>query len=73
VEGSYRAWIGRVVDLIEEGKADGSIPGAVDATSAGWRLAATADGLDSLLYLRLVDREQAGELMRGAIARELHG
>ena len=25
VERSYRAWLGRVVDLIEEGKADGSI------------------------------------------------
>ncbi len=71
VERSYRVWLGRVVDLIEEGQADGSIPAAVESTPAGWRLAAVADGLDSLLYLGLVDREQARELMRGAIAREI--
>lgn len=71
VERSYRVWLGRVVDLVEEGQADGSIPDAVEATQAGWRLAAVADGLDSLLYLGLVDREQARELMRGVIAREL--
>ena len=45
--------------LIEEGKADGSIAADVDAASAGWRLAAAADGLDSLLYLGLVDRDEA--------------
>lgn len=71
VERSYRAWLGRVVDLIDEGRADGSIPGAVEATPAGWRLAAVADGLDSLLYLGLVDREQARELIRSSIVREL--
>ena len=71
VEHSYRAWLGRVVSLIEEGQADGSVPAGVDAEAAGWRLAAAADGLDSLLYLGLADRERAAELMRGAIAREL--
>ena len=71
VERSYRVWLGRVVELIEEGQADGSVPDAVDSTQAGWRLAAAADGLDSLLYLGLADREQARALMRGAIAREL--
>ena len=71
VERSYRAWLGRVVDLIEEGRADGSVSTGVDATSAGWRLAAVADGLDSLLYLGLLDREQARELMQSAITGEL--
>ncbi len=73
VERSYRVWLGRVVELIEEGQADRSISAAVDATAAGWRLAAAADGLDSLLYLGLVDREQARELMQGAISRDLGG
>ena len=73
VERSYRAWLGRVVDLIEEGKADGSIAAGVDATSTGWRLAAAADGFDSLLYLALVDRDDAVRLMRETIARELAG
>lgn len=71
VERSYRAWLRRVVELIEEGKKDGSIPAEVDARPAGWRLAAASDGLDSLLYLGLVDREQARTLMQGSIAREL--
>ena len=71
VERSYRAWIDRVVGLIDEGKVDGSIAGHVDAKSAGWRLAAAADGLDSLLYLRLLERDDAVRLMRQTIALEL--
>ena len=71
VERSYRAWLARLVGLIDGGRADGSIPAAVEAEPAGWRLAAAADGLDSLLYLGLVDRERAAKLMRGAIALEL--
>jgi AcrR family transcriptional regulator len=68
---SYRAWIERIVALIGVGREDGSVPEKVDAEHAGWRLAAAADGLDSLLYLGLVDREGARELIRGSIAREL--
>ena len=71
VEQSYGVWIGRLVDLVEEGHADGSIPLSVDALAAGWRLAAVGDGLDSLLYLGLVDRDRAWELMLGSIRREL--
>jgi len=71
VERSYRAWLARLVGLIDDGRADGSIPAAVEPEPAGWRLAAAADGLDSLLYLGLADREQAASLMRGAIALEL--
>ena len=73
VERSYRAWLTRVVDLIEEGRTDGSIAGGVDPVAAGWRLAAVADGLDSLLYLGLVDRGQARELMQSSVDRELGG
>ncbi len=71
VEESYRESIGSLVALIEEGRADGSIPAAVDATSAGWRLSAVADGLDSLLYLDLIDRDAVTELLKSAIVREL--
>lgn len=71
VERSYRAWLARLVGSIEAGIADGSIPAGVDATAAGWRLAAAGDGLDSLLYLGLVDRDEAARLMRGAVALEL--
>ena len=51
--------------------ADGSIPALVDATAAGWRLEAVADGLDSLLYLGLLEPERVGELLLSAIVREL--
>ena len=68
---SYRTWLAQIVELVEEGRADGSIPGSVDATQAGWRLAAVGDGLDSMLYLGLVDRESARELILGSLEREL--
>jgi AcrR family transcriptional regulator len=68
---SYRIWLDQIVQLVEEGRADGSIPGTVDATRAGWRLAAVGDGLDSMLYLGLVDRDAARDLMLGSLAREL--
>ena len=71
VEESYRESIGSLVALIEEGRADGSIPTAVDATPAGWRLSAVADGLDSLLYLDLIDRDEVTELLKSSIDREL--
>ena len=71
VENSYRESIARIVDLIEEGRADGSISAAVDATAAGWRLVAVGDGLDSLLYLGLIEGGRVGELLLSAIAREL--
>jgi len=73
VENSYRESIARIIDLIEEGRADGSIPAAVDATAAGWRLVAVGDGLDSLLYLGLLEPDRVGELLLSAIQRELDG
>jgi len=71
VEDSYRASIDRLVELIDAGRADGSIPASVDATAAGWRLEAVGDGLDSLLYLGLLEPERVPELLLSAIVREL--
>ena len=72
VERSYRAWLGRVVDLIEEGQADGSIGRERRCRSrrAGGS-PPPRDGFDSLLYLDLVDRDQAVRLDAEPIAREL--
>ena len=70
VERSYRTWLARLVGLIDEGVRTGRFPDG-RGEPAGWRLAAAADGLDSLLYLGLVDRERAASLMRGAIVLEL--
>ena len=58
VQERYRAWIERIVRLLDEGRDDGSVPASVDPAGAGWRLAAAADGLDSILYLGLLDRDE---------------
>ena len=71
VTSSYRAWLDRLRQLVEGGRRDGSIPKAVVATETAWRLAAIGDGLDSMLYLGLLDREDARQLMLGSVRREL--
>ena len=71
VQERYRAWAERIVRLLDEGREDGSVPSAVDPVGAGWRLAASADGLDSILYLGLLDRAGARELLSSCMQREL--
>lgn len=73
VEHYYRAWLERIVALVEEGRSDGSVPKGVNAADAGWRLAAAADGFDALLYVGLATREDARRLLLGALQRELAG
>jgi AcrR family transcriptional regulator len=68
VDASYRAWLDRLAALVESGHADGSIPEAVDAQDTAWRLAAVADGLDSMLYIGLLERGRAAELLRNELA-----
>ena len=68
VDASYRAWLDRLAALVESGHADGSIPVEVDAQDAAWRLAAVADGLDSMLYIGLLERERALDLLRNELA-----
>jgi AcrR family transcriptional regulator len=67
----YREWADRIVRLLDEGRADGSVPAHVDPEASGLRLAAVADGLDSMLYLRLVDRPTARGLLASCLEREL--
>jgi AcrR family transcriptional regulator len=67
----YREWAERIVRLLDEGRRDGSVPLSVDPEAAGWRLAAVADGLDSVLYLGLLDRERARQLLEVCVDREL--
>lgn len=71
VQDAYRAWMQRLVALIEEGRNDGSISNEVSARQAGRRLAAFADGIDSMLFLGLTDRAKARRLLRESIEREL--
>jgi AcrR family transcriptional regulator len=71
VQERYRAWTERIVRLLEEGRKDGSVAPSVDPAGAGWRLAAAADGVDSILYLGLLDRAEARSLLSSCIDREL--
>jgi AcrR family transcriptional regulator len=71
VQERYRAWGDRIVRLLDEGRTDGSVPSSVDPAAAGWRLAAAADGLDSILYLGLLDRDGARNLLDSCLRREL--
>lgn len=71
VQERYRDWADRIVRLLDEGRADGSVPETLDPREAGWRLAAAADGLDSITYLGLLDRDAARALLGSCIEREL--
>jgi AcrR family transcriptional regulator len=71
VQARYRAWAERIVQLLDEGRSDGSVPAWVDPEAAGWRLAAVADGLDSIRFLGLLDVGGALELLGSAIDKEL--
>lgn len=73
VQERYRAWADRIVRLLDDGRRDGSVPRSVDPEAAGWRLAAAADGIDSILYLDVLAREDARALLASFIARELEG
>lgn len=73
VDASYRGWLRRLTALVEEGRRDRSVPAGVDAAAAAWRLAATGDGIDSMLYLGLLRPPKARALMRAGIRSELAG
>jgi hypothetical protein len=59
------------VRLLDEGRDDGSVPSSVDPVAAGWRLAAAADGLDSIRYLGILGGNEALELLASCFRREL--
>ena len=71
VHDAYQEWVGELVRLIDAARKDGSAPGTVDPRASGWRLAAVVDGLDSMLYLGLVDRGRARRMIRQSLEREL--
>jgi AcrR family transcriptional regulator len=71
VERWYRTWLDRVRRLLAAGQEDGSIPRSLDPAAAGARLAAAADGVDSMLYLGLLDRDGARDVLLGCLRREL--
>ena len=71
VKAAYRRWMDWLLELVEEGRDDGSVPADLVPEDAVVRLTALADGLDSLLYLGLIDRVRACDLVRQGVALEL--
>lgn len=67
---AYRAAIDHIVQILARAKAEGTIRADVDPADSGWRLVATADGVESMLYADLVDADGARTLIRRAIAVE---
>jgi AcrR family transcriptional regulator len=68
---AYEAWVGRIGDLLRDGREDGSVPEEVDPADAAVRLAAVVDGMGSQVVLGVLGTEQAAEVVAGALALEL--
>ncbi|HEY6836689.1 MAG TPA: TetR/AcrR family transcriptional regulator [Gaiellaceae bacterium] len=73
VESSYRKWVQRLTTLVREARAEGSADPKGDPRHTAWRLAALGDGIDSMLYLELLDRKEARTLLQAGVQRELVG
>lgn len=70
VQEAYERWVRQLVRLVEQAKREAATS-PLDSRAAAWRLAAVVDGLESMLYLGLVDRARARRLVRQSIAKEL--
>ena len=70
VHEAYERWVRQLVRLVEQARREGAAA-SLDVRAAAWRLAAVVDGLDSMLYLGLVDRARARRLVRQSIEKEL--
>jgi len=71
VRRSTEGWVSQIAGLIEESRAEGSVPADVDSRTAGIRLAALIDGLGLQLLSHVIDEDDAGVLIRRALRLEL--
>jgi AcrR family transcriptional regulator len=67
VRAGYRRWAAWISSLVEEGREDGSMPGARDTRATAIALTALADGLSSLVDTGVVEPAEAAHLIRSAI------
>lgn len=67
----YSTWFARLRSLVDEGLRDGSIHALEDPEAVAWRLGSLADGVESLLYLDVVDAAAAAAIVLDAVGREL--
>jgi AcrR family transcriptional regulator len=68
---AYAAWIGRVSELIEIGRADGTIGVGADPRRTAERLCSLMDGLGSRTIMGGVDRDRARSITLSALEIEL--
>ena len=71
VNDTYRAWVEQLTRLVEGARGDGTPSSELSPRASAWRLAALVDGLDSMLYLGLVEHARARRLLREALEKEL--
>ncbi len=71
VDSSYRRWVQRLTILVREARTGGFAGLEGEPKDTAWRLAALADGIDSMLYLELLGRDRARRLLLEGIRREL--
>jgi hypothetical protein len=70
VAAAYTRWANWIVELVDDGRADGSLRRELPTAETAQRLLAVADGMDSLRFLGVVTRERAQELLRRTVAFE---
>lgn len=68
VRAGYRRWFEWIADLVDEGKADGSIPASRGTRNSAISLNALVEGLASLVDTEVVKPAEAEALTRAAVA-----
>jgi AcrR family transcriptional regulator len=67
---AWEEWLQLIVEPIDRGKLDGSIPSNVESMDAARRLAALLESLGQQLTTELITVDDARRLLQGAIDRE---
>jgi AcrR family transcriptional regulator len=68
---AYVGWAKEVAELLDEGRADGSVPASIDPAASSIRLTATMEGLGGRWRTGSIAQTDAHDLALVAIAREL--
>jgi AcrR family transcriptional regulator len=71
LHGAWVEWVQLIAEAIDRGKRDGSIAVAVESLASARRLAALLESLGQQVTTGLVSLEDARDLLRGALEREL--
>lgn len=73
VRAAYQRWSAWIASMVEEGRADGSLPGVRDVAESAVALTALAEGLSSLIDTEVIDAGAAVEQVRAAVGELARG